>query len=368
MLAVIGVSIVGMAGAARADVNTVTPTPAMVNVSIKNPAAINVTWRVNRTETVATAQRVTSSALAELRISGVTVATLGGAIMQTGIFRMVGESEILVFTETFNLTPAQAQTISRAVPGTVTIRRLFTDTQTTVPGTISLFATLGGTGDLAVRRIELSFENASRTDVVRQGDQLHAVADVSFNNNGLLRGEWRVVDASASLGGGGRRVLQVVRQQLVSSGEGRTRIVSPPLPTKLSGLHLVSFSVQDTTTGFEIPILRYFVLQDNKDKSDLVAANMNVIGPADGARLGKGTVFSWQAIEGAHAYQVEIFKDNPNVPLTGKLVTGKDLTLSLQALSLAHLQPGGMYQWHVRAFSKSGKVLGASVPRTIHRP
>ncbi len=363
-----GMSIAGVPGAARANVNTVIVTPAMVSVSIKNPASISATWQVNRTEAALTIARTTTSASAELRINGATVATFGGLLSQTGVILAPAASETLVFNETLVLTPALAKMISRAAPGTATITRVFTDTQTALPGAISLFATLGGAGDLAVRRIELSFENAARTDVVRQGDQLHAVADVSFNNNGVLRGEWRVVDASASLGGGGRRVLQVVRQQLVSSGEGRARIVSPPLPTKLSGLHLVSFSVQDTTTGFEIPILRYFVLQDNADKSGLAAANMDVIGPVNGASLEKDTVFSWPPIEGAHAYQVEIFKDNPVLPLTGKLVAGKNLTLSLQGLSLAHLQSGGTYQWHVRAFSKSGKVLGASTPRTINMP
>ena len=227
---------------------------------------------------------------------------------------------------------------------------------------------MGSTGELDVRRIMLSFENQSRTDVVRQNDQIRAVADISFRNNGILRGEWRVVDATASLGSRSKRVLQVVRQNLVSSGEGRKRIVSPPLPTQLSGLHLVSFFIEDDSRGFEIPILRYFVLQDDLGRASIAKINIGLIGPPNGTSLNKETVFSWNPVKNSVAYRVELFNKIPGTPVSGKLVMGKENKLSLSELSLGHLQSGKAYQWQVRAFNNEGKVIGLSEPRKLVFP
>ena len=342
------------------------PTPATISAK---GGPVSLTWRVERTEIAGPIIRTTSSTNASLVINGFVVSSFGGMLSKSGATLATGEMETLTFRESLIVPPVIARRIANAAPGTAAIRRVFSDTlPTDMSFDIPVYPSLGSTGSLLIRRIMLSFENQARTDVVRQNDQIRAVADISFRNNGILRGEWRVVDATASLGSRGKRVLQVVRQNLVSSGEGRKRIVSPPLPTQLSGLHLVSFFIEEDSREFEIPILRYFVLQDGLGEVSIAKINVGLIGPPDGASLNKNTVFSWSPVNNSVAYRVELFKQIPGAPVSGKLVPGKDNKLSLTELSLGHLQSGKSYQWQVRAFNKEGKVIGLSEPRKLIYP
>ena len=337
---------------AQAAVNSVSPNPARVSIAPKGPTTLNVNWSVNLTSPTNGVVNISSTA-ALLQVNGVTIATLANTLTQTRTLALA-QVVTLNYNETLSISPAVARQISRAGAGSVAIVRTFTDGAGPATGTLQV--STGNVGPLSVRRIELSFENQSRTDVVQKGDTLRAVADLSFRSNGLFRGEWRLVNPSSSLGEARGRVLQVVRQQLVSSGEGRTRIVSPPLPTDTNGLHLLSFSVEDTDGNISIPILRYFVLEG---RDNVPPTNLSVLTPGDGANVNQDTVFSWNTLVGAHAYQVEILKPGSETPVTAKLVPGRDLKLSLSSLSLEDLAPATAYDWRVRAFA-NGKVIGQS--------
>lgn len=295
-----------------------------------------------------------------MQINGSTIGTVGGALSQN---TTTAPNETLTFNETLTLSPALARRIATASPGSVTIVRSFTDTFRIDTGTIQVAT--GAAGPLAVRRIELHFENNARTDVVRKGDTIRAVAEINFRSNGLLRGEWRLVDPTTSLGVGRGRVLQVVRQQLNSTGEGSTRIISPPLPTKTNGLHLVSFSVEDTDGNIAIPVLRYFVLEGSADE---VQENMSALTPGNNANIDEDTVFSWKPAPGASAYQLEIFEPDSQTLVTGKVVPSTDLKLNLSHLSLDNLVSGQSYDWHIRAFGKNGKTLGQTPRMILHMP
>lgn len=341
------------------SISTVVSMPQNVSASVKNPSVFNITWQVSRTVMVSGPTPITmASNNAELRIAGNTIATLAGQISQIGVVPGAGQTEILRFTETLSLSPMLARRIANASAGTVSIRRIFTDGQSISVGTVMVFSSLGGDGVLGVRRIELSFDNNTRSDVVRIGGSVRAVADVSFVNSGVLQGEWRVVDAR----GGARRILEVVYRSLVSTGEGRVRIVSPPIPTDLTGLHLVSFSVHDSTAEIDVPILRYYVMQDGGSVGALPAVNILTHAPAENASLFTDTVFSWEPVKNSIAYQVEVFDSTSNKPVTGKLVTANNTKLSLLLLSLDNLQRDKPYYWRVKAFSKDGRVLGVSPP------
>ncbi len=348
---------------AHANVNSVTPSPNNIAVSVVGSPRITVTWSINRT--AATGGTVTvSSANAVLRDAAGVIANIGGNLSTTSSVG-IGVTETVRVTETITLTPAQADRIARSAARNVTITRLFTDTQTVGTGVLQVSPGAGNTGDLQLRRIELAFENDSRTDVVRRGERQRAVADVSFRSGGLLKGEWRIVDPSSSYGSARYRVLQVVRQQLVSSGQGRTRIVSPPLPTNKVGLYLVTFVADDDSNTLEFPVLRYFVLEG---QSGVAEENLDVFTPAEGAQVSKGTVFSWKIVPGAQAYQVEIFAKGSESLLSGKLVPSSELSLSLSVFSLAHLTPGGSYDWRLRAIGSGGKIIGVSPKRTLYIP
>lgn len=305
-----------------------------------------------------------SSSIAQLRVNGTIVATVGGALSKTSTLAS-GQTANVLLPEILSITPAVANTIATAAAGTVTITRTFTDTETTGVGTLQVAAGNSAAGNLSVRRIELSFDNNSKTDVVRKGDRRQAVADVSYRSSGILKGEWRLADPSSSSGSNRYRVLKVVRQQLVGSGQGRARIYSPPLPTQKNGLYLVTFVVDTDDTSIQYPVLRYFVLEARKGET---VENLTVQAPGNGVSITDKTVFSWPVVPGAIAYQIEILEKGTNELLAGKLVPSKDLKLSLEGFSISNLAPGKSYDWRLRAFAPKGNVIGVSPRRTLYMP
>lgn len=348
--------------AAQANVTAVSVSPEKTSIPTKGTASLSVVWSVTDNGGAGGTFNITSNE-ASIFINGTRIGAAAGSLSRS-VTLGAGEVRVVTFSETLIISPALARRLITAPAGSVTIRRVFTDGGGTQLADIAVNA--GNAGPLAVRRIELKFENDARTDVIKQGDVIRAVADVSFRSNGLLRGEWRIIDPTASLGGSnsGRRVLQVVRQQLVSSGEGRTRIVSPPLPTKTNGLYLVSFSVEDTDGNIAIPILRYFVLEG---RDNVPPVNLSVLTPGDGVSINPDTVFSWDALQGAQAYKLEILEPGSDAAITGKIVPGSDVKLSLSALTFEDLVSGKTYDWRVRAFA-NGQIIGQSERMSLHIP
>lgn len=247
------------------------------------------------------------------------------------------------------------------------MRRTFTDTQTTANGSIQVFASAGATGDLSLRRIELSFDNNARTSVIKKGEEIRAIADVSFNSNGLLKGEWRIMEPGNSTGvvNGRGRVLQVIRQQLVSSGQGRKKIISPVLPSKTNGLHIVSFVATDTTDSIPFPVIRYYVLDGTIHE---IPESLTVNMPADNVIIRTDTVFTWKMIDGAAAYRLEIYHPGEDDPISGKAVPSTDLKLSLASPSLEKLSSGHIYDWRIRAYNADGVPVAQSALKSLYMP
>ncbi|WP_125911880.1 hypothetical protein [Kiloniella majae] len=349
---------------AEANVTSVTVTPQRANVNVKGASALSLTWNVTRFEPTAPTTVPVSSTNAVLQINGSTVANLGGTLLKQSSLA-AAQSETLRFSEVLSISPALARKIAEAPTGSVLISRTFTDTQTTGLARLSVFAGTGQGGALSINRIDLRFDNDARTDVIAQGDTRRAIAEINFRSSGLLKGEWRIIDPTASLGSARGRILQVVRQQVVSSGQGRTRIVSPALPTAKNGLYLLTFSVENADGIAELPVLRYFVLEGTTNRPE---DNLTTLSPGNGVRVSQDTVFAWENVPGALAYQVEIFNPGHSKVVSGKVVSAKDLKLKLSAFSLDNLTSGESYDWRLRAFDKEGRVIGSSPRQLIFMP
>lgn len=357
--------------AALADIVSVTAVPGSVTVSVHGATLpINITWRINRTEPagpgVAPVTRMVTSPNATLQIDGSAVATLGSALTLPSTL-VPGGSETLSLRESISVNIALARRIADSPAGSVSIVRQFSDTQQVGTGSVPVYSGAGDTQGLTFRRIDLTLSDGSRTDVIGRNEELRAVADISFRGNGILQAEWRLVDPGASLGGIEGRVLQVVRQSLVSSGSGRTRIVSPPLPTMQDGLYVLGFAVRDTSGALETPILRYFVLDKTAAGVERIDA-ITVRSPPDNTALSDDTLFSWQPLAGAVAYQVELFRPDATRPLAGKLVPGDQDALKLSAMTLDLLAPDETFQWQVRALDERGNEIGRSALMTVFTP
>lgn len=310
---------------------------------------------------------IVSSSSATLEINGVAVATVAGLITKPSSLP-VGTTGTVNISDRITINAALARRIAESPAGSVQIRRYFDDTQKGTFGFAQLFAGNGNSGPLAIRRIELAFENQARTDVVYKDEHIRAFVDISFRSSGILKGEWRLVDPTASLGSKGGRVLQVVRKNLRSSGQGRTRIISPPLPSNENGLYLLTFFIQESDFALDTPVIRYFVLDKNGIPPLAHITEINIISPGDNAPITEETLFSWPQLEGATAYQVEVFNKDDSVAISGKLVPASSTNLSLSSFSLNQLLSGYNYHWKVRAFNYTGQVIGESKPRTLSVP
>ncbi|MEH6633032.1 MAG: hypothetical protein V7776_19615 [Halopseudomonas aestusnigri] len=349
---------------AQANVDSVRVNPTRVNVPVKGASSISINWQVTRSEPTAPTTVTVSSANAVLQINGSNVVNLGSTLSRQSTLNPLG-SETLSFSEVLTISASLARKIAEASAGSVRISRTFTDTQTTGLARLQVYPGAGSAGSLSINRIDLHFENDSRTDVIPKGDSRRAIADINFQSSGLLKGEWRIIDPTASLGSARGRVLQVVRQQVVSSGQGRTRIISPVLPTAKNGLYLLTFSVENADGISELPVLRYFVLEGAGNAPE---DNLSTLSPGNGARITANTVFSWDNIPGALAYQIEIFLPGGTKIISGKVVPGNELKLQLSGFSLSNLTSGESYDWRLRAFDKKGHVIGSSPRQLIYKP
>ncbi|MGE5240614.1 MAG: hypothetical protein ACM3NI_03115, partial [Bacteroidota bacterium] len=183
------------------------------------------------------------------------------------------------------------------------------------------------------------------------------------------------------------RPLISVRQYLVGSDKQTLR--SPILPTNSSGLYLVRLRITDPVPGFDQPVLRYFV-SSGKPGEVLPIMPIGLFTPPHQTLLAPDTVFAWEAIRGARAYQIELYARAmtpadklPSLgddigtaapalpgtpPVAGMLVVGTQTQTALSATARSHLQPGRIYLWRVLAIGGDGSVVGESPVREIRLP
>jgi hypothetical protein len=243
----------------------------------------------------------------------------------------------------------------------------------------------------SVSREALSFDNGAPVRIVARGHKLQAQADISYAGIGLLQGVWEVAEPPSTSGEPIYRVLSQVRQSLVLGDTQRLK--SPDLPTALTGLHLLRLRVTDPAPAFEAPVIRYFV-GEGRPGAGLPAEPVAIGSPSPAALLTPDTGFSWERVEGARAYQVEIYATGretdvvlpelgagqavpsttdvaqalSHAPVTGMLVPGRQTRTELSAAARTRLQPRRAYLWRVLAIGEDGSVVGQSPMRELRTP
>ncbi len=369
---------------AEASVSSVTAVPSKVTV-LPTGGGVSVTWRVVHTIS-APATTVTSSPSYDIIINGLTVLTVSKSLSRTTT-PTVGVPETLTFSEVIPVSVTLAKQIAKG-GNNARIQRIFNDGLGAGTGFAQLIAGGGASGALNINRIELSFENGGKTNVVGQNSDLRAVAEINFVSRGLLQAEWRVIDSPSIRGGQFERRLSQVRRQLSSSGNGRVRLVSPKLPTGTTGLHEVKLVLIDPQTQFTQPVLRYYV-NPNSTPGLSRLSPLEAFRPVEGVPFNSNTVFDWHPVAGAAAYQIELFDlpggknplNNLNAaPLivspfdtdaelvVGKIVPGTQTSSTFAGFAEKHLLHGSTYLWRIRAISSGGTVLAQSDFRKILYP
>ncbi len=260
--------------------------------------------------------------------------------------------------------------------------RTFTDfpDNTTTTATATLYLAGAAAGQLNIARVELRFDDGSRVRIASQGDAVRAQAYLNFSGTGQLDAVWEVARPESSHGKAFFTPLRSLRQYL--SASGNIVLQSPLLPTDTTGNYRVRLRIISPRTPFSVPELEYRIQPTPATATPRSTALLSVTEPPAGATLTAATVFRWQAVPGASAYQLELYEQPlmdrtasdtgtpvgaARRPLTGLVVPAGDHA-RLSRLARSHLTPGGIYHWRVIAIGADGRVLAISDSRPLHIP
>lgn len=381
---------------AHAAIITVTATPPAANVPIGQSGSVQLRWRITAT--------IPTNPAAALRVRS-----------DQGVFRAGGPNGpvlgIIDRTIQSRLQPTPQQVAYASVPESVLIparvllraqalgvrqvvySRSFVDGggPPAVTGTLTLNLTGGLGGSFGVTRLTLRFADGRQQKIVAPGAETVVLADISNTGSGRLIARWEVAEPVTTRGKPVFRTLSIVRRQLIGSG-ARTTIRSPELPTRGDGAYLVRLRIINPQTGFDTPVLRYFV---NPALTPTPApATLVVRAPVAGADYADGMRFAWRALAGAAVYRLE-FHDRPppprdtdpigdtvgiagpgtlppreprTEPVSGIVVTAAVNAVGLSPLALTNLAPGQSYWWRVVAFDSRGRLIGRSPLRRLNIP
>ncbi|NOY44492.1 MAG: hypothetical protein GXP50_03435 [Deltaproteobacteria bacterium] len=120
------------------------------------------------------------------------------------------------------------------------------------PGRPALPPVQGGatTGPLRIERVEITFPNGFGSITVPKGGRLTARAVIRCSGNGAFRADW-VVDG---------RVVETVTRTVAYGTTFEVTTSRDALPTFEPGPHTVTLLIREPEPGFDLPVVRYFVV------------------------------------------------------------------------------------------------------------
>ncbi len=379
-----------------AAITSVTAIPGQANVAIGRSTTLTVTWSLFVTlgATTATCSSGTHTIASS---QGVLILDVDGTITRIIPHRLsktvnLATNSTVTLTETYTVPPDVVALVRKLGRAQLSYYRAFTDTGTDNVtacggnnGSQNLYVTGSSAAGFSVERMALHFDDDSTVRLLARGAKLHASADVTYGGAGQVVGVWEVADPTSTLGTPVFRPLQVVRRHLGAGGQATLH--SPQLPTDQLGLYVLRLRITDPGVAFDIPEIRYFVM--NEGDLPKPPAPMNQTAPDDNSSIGPQTRFGWSAIDGAKVYQLELYAvprrsvadTLPDLgggaaadsgatkisgpPLTGMVIPADRTETVLSPVTLGHLRAGGDYVWRVLAVDADGRVVGASPLRRL---
>ncbi|HKK07217.1 MAG TPA: hypothetical protein VKA50_15360 [Gammaproteobacteria bacterium] len=399
--ALVGVWLFGlgmlMSVGAQADVTSVSASPSQRNVALGTSTAFTLTWTVvrdngNAGPTVTSTQGSFQSAAGD-----VVYGTVPTTLTQSQPIPPPTTASIpttFTFRESLRVPTDVIYRAYKSGATRIYYVRTFTDSVTALPGQVVLDITGSSAAGFSLTRLSLRFDDDTALRVVGQGTKLGAYAEVSYTGTGQLQAAWEIAEPPSTQGQPVYRTLQLVRRVL--AGGDRVRIPAPALPTDAPGFYLLRLRVTEPklpVSDDELPFIRYVVARESARARPPQTLSVNT--PASGALLSKGTDFTWQAVDGARAYQLELYAKGPfsvadtlpslggdgggeggvpagwrpsGPPTAGVLVPGDRTRAMLSALGDTHLKSGYVYRWRVLAIGESGETIAVSPWREVRTP
>ena len=340
--------------AAQAIITAVSGQPGTIKINPNGTTTVSVRWRITLNFTGPAPETVSS-------VSGIssTGVTLGGQLSRRVASPGTGSVTIRL-VESLYVDRTTAEAIAAAGPGTY--NRLFTTSLGTGPASIALRPSSGGA--LALRNLELSFDDGSRHRVVENGTSLTARLEVTSLGRGFFAGRWEI---SGPSGSSTFRPLSRVSKRL--SGSRRTVFESPALRTDRAGLYRVRFVPENVRPGIDrtpVEIISYSVVASGGN-AEAKAPVLSLIAPQPGQEITGTTRFSWQPVPGATRYRLEFVEPGTagfdSNHLAAVEVAGT--SARLKGFTLRRLNTQERLYWHVVAYDGAGQQIAVSAKRRL---
>jgi len=213
---------------------------------------------------------------------------------------------------------------------------------------VQINVTTEAAAEFNITRLHLYFENKRpEITVKRNQPSLKAYADIRFVGSGLLRGYWEVDG----------RILSYVNQHLVY---GRSVTIEsldvPPLPTFVTGTHVVKFVVINPSPNFSLPAALYFVTAE--DFREILP--IQLIYPQNKSEIDFSPVtFRWERKDRMVTYLTEVFEEGIERPIFSAYSKKSDYTLP-PSIFENQFSPDKKYLWRVRGFDGDNNMAGES--------
>ena len=362
LTAIAAAAMITLASQAHAQVTAATGVPSSIRINAVSAHSVSVTWRV---EAVVTIPTVISSTSGTIFVGGVPIATVGGTLARTR-----STPSTLIFRETIPISAAVARRIREG--GVVTYERTFTPELAAGIGLASITVIPTFAGDLAIRDIDVFFDDDSQYRIVSRGDQVTARAAISSIGSGILEGRWEHAGPGGiSAGNVAFQPLRRVRQAL--GGSRRLTLTSPQLPTNIAGLHILRFrplrlDQRSILINESLVELRYLV----RESAD--GETIALIEPAETVPLTPSTQFVWRPAAGAAHHRLEFVGDGTapvgldDARLAAVDLPGTGNSVRLRPFTLHRLAgTRGRIYWRIVAYDGAGHPIAQSALRRLRR-
>lgn len=340
---------------AQAVISSVSAQPGEIRVNPNGASTVRLRWRVTLTFTGPLAETIVSPS--GLTSSGT---PLGGPLSRT--VPSTGGTATVVLAESLFVDRTTAEDIARL--GGVTYNRVFAASASTGTGSVPIRPSSGGA--LALRNLDLSFDDGSRSRVVAPGTALTAQLEVSSVGRGQFAGTWEISGPAGSLA---FRPFGQISRRL--AGARRTIFESPPLRTDQPGLYRVRFVPDRARSGTgRAPVreILYTVARGAEDGATAgAAAGIRLISPDPGVNLSGAVRFSWQPVPGAARYRVEFSSPAASGFDANALaaVEVEGASVRLKGFTVARLASAERLSWQVTAYDGAGRPLARSPLRSL---
>lgn len=239
--------------------------------------------------------------------------------------------------------------------------------------------------ELSIVSLQMELDSGNNTEVVGEGESLRAQLIVQHTGSGMLSGRWQIAGPESSDGVPLFRTLALVNTRLQATQ--RSTLRSPALPTNRAGKYLLRFCAASRSDGdvtgdalcpnADLVATATYVVQGRTETPGAVIGDLAPNGQAASGR----SPFRWQAVDGAAAYQLQIFELAPVLAeralvrsesvvaeprfVAGMLLERTTTAAPLTELTRSKLRAGQRYLWRVTAHDGAGRTIGSSADATF---